>query len=115
MNASIRIASMAAVVGLAALLSANGHAQQTTEMVGSISKMAADGYAFSGGTPLSPEQLKVIAGPNKVNYEVKYRLGYAYFAKGSDFIVCEYELITANPIPDHFRLGKPDSKCFRIR
>ena len=115
MSASIRVAATATLVGVAALLSANGHAQQTTEMVGPISKMAVDGYAFSGGTPLSSEQLKVIAAPNKVNYEVKYRFGYAYFAKGSDFVVCEYQLVTANPIPDQFRLGKPESKCFRIR
>jgi hypothetical protein len=115
MSTSIRMAARAAFVGMAAFLSANGNAQQTTEMVGPIAKLVADGYAFSGGTQLSPEQLRVITGPNKVNYEVKYRLGYAYFAKGSDFVVCEYELVAVNPIPDHFRLGKPDSKCFRIR
>ena len=115
MTTSIRIAVAAALVGMVGLPNSAGNAQQTTEMLGPISKVVADGFAFAGGGPLGPEQQKVIAAPNKVNYEVKYRLGHAYFAKGSDFVVCEYQLVTTNPIPDQFRLGKPESKCFRIR
>ena len=115
MKTSIQIAAIATVVGVAALLSANGHAQQTSDVAGPISKAVADGYAFSGGTSLGPEQGKSIVAPNKVSYEVKYRVGYAYFAKGADFLVCQYEIVLANPIPGQFRLGKPESKCFRIK
>jgi hypothetical protein len=115
MKSSIQIATAAVVVGIAALLSGNGHAQQTSEMVGPISKIVADGYAFAGGSVLSAEQQKVITAPNKTNYEVNYQRGFAYFTKGPDFLVCQYEIVTKNPIPDQFRLGKPESKCFRIR
>ena len=115
MKTSIQIVASAALVGLVALPSGNGNAQQTSDVAGPISKVVADGYAFSGGTALGPEQGRSIVAPNKVSYEVKYRLGFAYFAKGADFLVCQYEIVTTNPIPDQFRLGKPESKCFRIK
>ena len=115
MKTSIQIVAAAALMGAAVLLSDNGHAQQSSDVVGPIAKAVADGYAFSGGTALGPEQGKSIVAPNKVSYEVKYRLGFAYFAKGPDFLVCQYEIVTQNPIPDQFRLGKPESKCFRIK
>jgi hypothetical protein len=115
MKTSIHNTVSVALVGLTALLSGNGIAQQTSDVAGPISKIVADGYAFSGGTALGPEQGRSIVAPNKISYEVKYRLGFAYFAKGADFLVCQYEIVTMNPIPDHLRLGKPESKCFRIK
>ena len=115
MKTSIQIGAVAALIGVVAFLSGSGNAQQTSDVAGPISKIVTDGYVFSGGTALGPEQGRSIVAPNKVSYEVKYRLGFAYFAKGPDFLVCQYEIVTANPIPDHLRLGKPESKCFRIR
>ena len=115
MKTSIQIAATAMLISAVGLASGNGHAQQTSDIVGPISKIVADGYAFSGGTSLGPELGKSIVAPNKTSYEVKYRLGFAYFAKGADFLVCQYEVVLLNPIPDQFRLGKPESKCFRIK
>ncbi len=115
MKASIQIAMSVVLIGLAALQITSSNAQQTSDVAGPISKIVTDGYVFSGGTPLGPEQGRSIVAPNKISYEVKYRLGFAYFAKGSDYLVCQYEIVTVNPIPDHLRLGKPESKCFRIR
>ena len=115
MKTSIQIAAAATLIGMSALLSGAANAQQLSDLVGPISKIVADGYAFSGGTSLGPEQGKSIIAPNKISYEVKYRLGFAYFTKGPDFLVCQYEIVTMNPIPDQYRLGKPESKCFRIK
>ena len=115
MKTSTQILAVAVLVGLGAVVGGNGHAQQSTDVAGPISKVVAEGYAFSGGTPLGPELGKLIVAPNKVSYEVKYRLGFAYFTKGAEFLVCQYEIVTTNPIPDHLRLGKPESKCFRIK
>jgi hypothetical protein len=115
MKASVQIAAMVSLIGVAVLPSGNAQAQQTSDVTGPIAKVVADGYAFSGGTSLGPEQGKSIIAPNKISYEVKYRVGYAYFAKGADFLVCQYEIVLTNPIPDQFRLGKPESKCFRIK
>src|SRR5450432_1857145 len=78
MKTSVQIAATAILIGVAVLLSGNGHAQQTSDVTGPISKAVADGYAFSGGTSLGPEQGKSIVAPNKVSYEVKFRVGYAY-------------------------------------
>ena len=115
MRTSIQIVGAVMFLGATVFVSGTGHAQQTSDVAGPISKVVAEGYAFSGGTPLGPEQGRSIVAPNKVSYEIKYRLGFAYFAKGPDFLVCQYEIVTANPIPDHLRLGKPESKCFRIK
>jgi hypothetical protein len=115
MNTSIQIVAAVTLAGVAALPCASGNAQQASDVAGPISKIVTDGYVFSGGTPLGPEQGRSVVAPNKVSYEVKYRLGFAYFAKGTDYLVCQYEIVTTNPIPDQFRLGKPESKCFRIR
>jgi len=115
MRTSIQIAAVVTLFGGVAFVNGTGYAQQTSDVAGPISKVVADGYAFSGGTPLGPEQGRSIVGPNKVSYEIKYRLGFAYFAKAGDLLVCQYEVVTMNPIPDHLRLGKPESKCFRIR
>ncbi len=115
MNTSIQIVAAVTLAGMAVLPCASVNAQQASDVAGPISKIITDGYVFSGGTPLGPEQGRSVVAPNKVSYEVKYRLGFAYFAKGTDYLVCQYEIVTTNPIPDQFRLGKPESKCFRIR
>jgi hypothetical protein len=115
MKTSVQVLAVAALASMGTVVSGSGYSQQTSDVAGPISKVVTEGYAFSGGTPLGPELGKLIVAPNKVSYEVKYRLGFAYFAKGGDFLVCQYEIVTLNPIPDQFRLGKPESKCFRIR